>query len=134
MRSSLRSRVKIIQITQNIFLNILRCFDDHQMWPHNWPHYVWASLCQVLFMNILHSPAVWLFDIWKIIGHSLKYFLGLLNVFSECIYFPAPPLDTTTTKPPTTPLLYFPHHPYKSSPLNLSHTLVGKNMIFGENI
>ena len=30
------------------------------------PHYV-----KFLFMNLLHSPAVWLFDIWKIVGNSL---------------------------------------------------------------
>ena len=43
------------------------------------PHYV-----KFLFIiNLLHTPAVWVFDIWKIIGNSLKYFFDLLDVFSE---------------------------------------------------
>ena len=36
-------------------------------------------------MNHLHSPAVWLSDIWQISNNSLKYFFHLLNVFSECV-------------------------------------------------
>ena len=31
------------------FMNILRCFKDHQMWPQNWTH-VWTSLCEAHFL------------------------------------------------------------------------------------
>ena len=55
--------------SETYFMNILRCFDDHQIWPQNWPHHIWASLCQVLFfVNLLHRPGVWHFDIWQIIS------------------------------------------------------------------
>ena len=54
---------------ENIFYEHLGCFDDHQIWPQNWPHHIWASLCQVFFfINLLHRPGVWHFDIWQIIS------------------------------------------------------------------
>ena len=55
--------------SKTYFMNILGCFDDHQIWPQNWPHHIWASLCQVFFfINLLHRPGVWHFDIWQIIS------------------------------------------------------------------
>ena len=55
--------------SKTYFMNILGCFDDHQIWPQNWPHHIWASLCQVFFFsNLLHSHGVWHFDIWQIIS------------------------------------------------------------------
>ena len=36
-------------------MGILSSSDDHQMWPQNWPHYVWASLCQIPF---LRTPSI----------------------------------------------------------------------------
>ena len=45
------------------FMNIFGCFDDHQMQPKNWPHYVWTSSCQLLFMNLLHNQAVQISDL-----------------------------------------------------------------------
>ena len=47
--------------SKTYFMNILGCFDDHQIWPQNWPHHIWASLCQVLFL--LTSSIDQVFDI-----------------------------------------------------------------------
>ena len=83
------------------YINIILSPQKHILWtfwgvlmiiifgPKNWPNYVWASLYQVpFFMSLLHSPAVWLFDIWQIIGNSLKY------VFSEYIqWITSPPMS-----------------------------------------
>ena len=33
MRSNFISQKKVLQITQKYFMNILKCFDDHQMQP-----------------------------------------------------------------------------------------------------
>ena len=42
-------------------------FDDLHIWHQNWHQYVWTSLCQfIFFVNLLHSPDVWLFDIWHL--------------------------------------------------------------------
>ena len=58
--------MKVNEKVQKPILWPLRVFDDHHMWPQNWPHYVWTSLCQVIIFNLLHSPVVWLFDNWNI--------------------------------------------------------------------
>ena len=120
-----KKELHIMRFKYNEVIFEVTCEDHSNYSKHIFEHFEvfwWSSnvasqltsLCLSLiisssFMNILHSPAVWLFDIWKIIGHSLKYFLGLLNVFSECIYFPAPP----QTPPP--PSLQPPH--YSISPI-----------------
>ena len=78
MRSILRSYMKVIQITQKHILwtflgvsMIIKC--DHIVSePHN--------VKFIFYIHLLHSSAV---DIWQIIGHSLRYFFDLINVFSE---------------------------------------------------
>ena len=48
-------------------MHILRVFGHYHMWCQNWHQYVWTSLCQfIFFVNLLHSPCVWLFDIWHL--------------------------------------------------------------------
>ena len=37
---------------------------DVKFWQY-WHQYLWTSLCQ-FFVNLLHSPPVWLFDIWHL--------------------------------------------------------------------
>ena len=74
---------------QAYFIDILRCCDDHQMWPQNWP--IISDF--FFFKNFLQSPGVWLFDIWQIIGNSH-------NVFSEYIQW-------ITTHLPTSHLVKF---------------------------
>ena len=50
--------------SQKVFL---ANFDDLHMWHQNWYQYLWTSLCQFIsFVNLLHSPEVWLFDIWHL--------------------------------------------------------------------
>ena len=60
---------KSSKILKTCFINFLKLFNDHYMWPQNWPHYVWTSLCQVkIFMHLIHSQSVWLFDIFLTYG------------------------------------------------------------------
>ena len=94
-----------------------------------------TSLCLMLmksssfFMNLLHSAVFWLFQIWWIIGNSLKYSFNLLNAFSECV--PTTPLPLQPKTPPSLspasldPDFNRPHHymwsyyNYQSQPLCL---------------
>ena len=49
--------------SKTLSMHILRIFGHHHMWHQNWRQYVWTSLCQfIFFVNLLHSPCVWLFD------------------------------------------------------------------------
>ena len=58
-------------------MDILRVFDHHHIWCQNWCQYVWTSLCQfIFFVNLIHSPCVWLFDIWHLF-HNLTSFWQL---------------------------------------------------------
>ena len=62
--------------SKTLSMNILRVFGHHHMWRQNWCQYVWTSLCQfIFFVNLLHSPCVWLFDIWHLFDNltSLWY-------------------------------------------------------------
>ena len=53
--------------SKTLSMYILRGFGHHHMWCQNWRQYVWTSLCQfIFFVNLLHSPCVWLFDIWHL--------------------------------------------------------------------
>ena len=36
--------------------------------------YLWTSLCPfIFFVNLLHSPCVWLFDIWHLFDHLTSF-------------------------------------------------------------
>ena len=49
--------------SKTLSMHILTVFGHHHLWRQNWHQYVWTSLCQfIFFMNLLHSPCVWLFD------------------------------------------------------------------------
>ena len=55
-------------------VNILRVFSDHHMWRKNWCQYLWTSLCQfIFFVNLLHSPGVWFFDIWHLFDNLTSF-------------------------------------------------------------
>ena len=55
-------------------MHILRVFGHHHMWRQNWHQYVWTSLCQfIFFVNLLHSPCVWLFDIWHLFDNLTSF-------------------------------------------------------------
>ena len=55
-------------------VNILRVFSDHDMWHQNWCQYLWTSLCQfIFFVNLLHSPGVWFFDIWHLFNNLASF-------------------------------------------------------------
>ena len=58
---------------------------NHHIWRQNWPHYVWTSLCQVSFVNLLHSQVIWLFNTWYIHGiwPESNVFHIVVGVFSE---------------------------------------------------
>ena len=60
--------------SKTLSMHILRVFGGHHMWCQNWHQYVWTSLCQfIFFVNLLHSPCVWLFDIWHLFD-NLTFF------------------------------------------------------------
>ena len=68
--------------SKNIFMHILRVFGYHHMWCQNWHQYVWTSLCQfILFVNLLHSPWVWLFDIWHLFDKLTSFWQ--LDIFFD---------------------------------------------------
>ena len=51
------------KLFKTLSMYILRVFGHHHMWHQNWHQYVWTSLCEfIFFVNLLHSPCVWLFD------------------------------------------------------------------------
>ena len=52
--------------SKTYFVNVLRCFDDHQMWPQNWPHYIGASLYQVLFFQTSFIVKLFKFLMWPV--------------------------------------------------------------------
>ena len=55
-------------------MNILRVFSDHHLWRQNWCQYLWTSLCQFnFFVNLLHSPGVWIFDIWHLFDNLTSF-------------------------------------------------------------
>ena len=73
--------------SKTYFMNILGGFDDHQIWPQNWPHHIWASLCRFFFINLLHRPGVWHFDIWQIISLMSDLMSDLVSdLMSEQIF------------------------------------------------
>ena len=84
------------KLLKNIFYDHLRCFDDHQIWPPNWLHYVWASLCQIPFYE--PPPQCHFLTFWYLRNNSLKYFFDLLNVFSECIQWITSPSTSQLVK------------------------------------
>ena len=60
--------------SKTLSLHILRVFGHHHMWHQNWCQYVWTSLCQFIsFVNLLHSPCVWLFDIWHLFDNFTSF-------------------------------------------------------------
>ena len=64
-------------------MNISRVFSDHHMWRQNWRQYLWTSLCQfIFFVNLLHSPGVWFFDIWHLF-HNLTSFDILVHYLNH---------------------------------------------------
>ena len=71
---------------QNTFYDILRVFSDHHLWHQNWHQYLWTSLCQfIFFVNLLHSPGVWFFDIWHLFD-NLTFFFDNLTSFWHLTY------------------------------------------------
>ena len=73
--------------SKTLSMHILRVFGHHHMWRQNWYQYVWTSLCQfIFFVNLLHSPCVWLFDIWHLFDNltsfwQLDIFLTTWHIF-----------------------------------------------------
>ena len=61
--------------------SILGNFDDLHIWCQNWCQYLWTSLCHFL-VNLLHSPDVWLFDIFLTTWHLLTFNTYNLNHLS----------------------------------------------------
>ena len=67
-------------------MHILRVFGHHHMWWQNWHQYVWTSLCQfIFFVNLLHSPCVWLFDIWHLFDNLTSFWQ--LDIFLTTWHF-----------------------------------------------
>ena len=60
--------------SKTLSMHILRVFGHHHMWCQNWRQYVWTSLRQfIFFVNLLHSPCVWLFDIWHLFDNLTSF-------------------------------------------------------------
>ena len=60
--------------SKTLSMHILRVF-GHHMWRQNWHQYVWTSLCQfIFFVNLLHCPCVWLFNIWHLFDNLTSFF------------------------------------------------------------
>ena len=96
-------------------MNILRVFSDHHLWCQNWRQYLWTSLCQFnFFVNLLHSPDVWLFDIWHLFDNMTSFWqLDIFLIFWEqiahgphcpCVPYPCTPL-------PMYPIAHVAHTP-----------------------
>ena len=69
-------------LLQTYFMKILGVFDDHHMWPQNWPHYISLYHVKFFFMNFLYSQTVWSFDTWHINDNTTS---KLSFPLSECI-------------------------------------------------
>ena len=66
--------------SKTLSMHILRVFGQHHMWHRNWHQYVWTSLCQfIFFVNLLHSPCVWLFDIFLTAWHLFDNLTSFLT-------------------------------------------------------
>ena len=60
--------------SKTLSMHILRVFGHHHMWRQNWRQYVWTSLCRfIFFVNLLHSPCVWLSDIWHLFDNLTSF-------------------------------------------------------------
>ena len=70
------------KLFKNTFYAHLRVFGHHHMWRQNWRQYLWTSLCQfIFFVNLLHSPCVWLFDIWHLFDNLTSFWQ--LDIFFD---------------------------------------------------
>ena len=68
--------------SKTLSMHILRVFGHHHMWHQNWRQYVWTSLCQfIFFVNLLHSPCVWLFDMWHLFDNLTSFWQ--LDIFFD---------------------------------------------------
>ena len=68
--------------SKTLSMHILRVFGHHHMWRQNWRQHVWTSLCQfIFFVNPLHSPCVWLFDIWHLFDNLTSFWQ--LDIFFD---------------------------------------------------
>ena len=68
--------------SKTLCMHILRVFGHYHMWHQNWHQYVWTSLCQfIFFVNLLHSPCVWLFDIWHLFDNLTSFWQ--LDIFFD---------------------------------------------------
>ena len=85
--------MKVIKIAIKHIFNILG-FYGHHMRPQKL-----TSLCLLIFMNLIHSQAVRLFDILLIIGNLHKYLFPLVNACSEYIFANIHVLDLHTYEP-----------------------------------
>ena len=60
--------------SKTLSMHILRVFGHHHMWRQYWCQHVWTSLCQfIFFVNLLHSPCVWFFDIWHLFDNLTSF-------------------------------------------------------------
>ena len=60
--------------SKTLSMHILRVFGHHHMWHQNRRQYVWTSLCEfIFFVNLFHSPCVWLFDIWHLFDNLTSF-------------------------------------------------------------
>ena len=60
----------------------LNNFGDLHIWCQNWHQYVWTSLCQfIFFVNLLHSPCVWLFYFWHLFDNLTSFWQ--LDIFFD---------------------------------------------------
>ena len=67
--------------SKTLSMHILRVYGHLHMWHQNWCQYVWTSLCQFFFLNLLHSPCVWLLDIWHLFDNLTSFWQ--LDIFFD---------------------------------------------------
>ena len=68
--------------SKTLSMHILRISGHHHMWRQNWRQYAWTSLCEfIFFVNLLHSPCVWLFDMWHLFDNLTSFWQ--LDIFFD---------------------------------------------------
>ena len=101
-------------------MNIFRVFSDHHLWHQNWRQYLWTSLCQFnFFVNLLHSPGVWIFDIWHLFDNDI--FLTTWHLFdilgANCPWASLPMCPIAHTPVPIVHVPQWPCDPYPLYPI-----------------
>ena len=60
--------------SKTLSMHILRVFGHHHMWRQNWRHICVNLIMSIYyFVNLLHSPCVWLFDIWHLFDKMTSF-------------------------------------------------------------